>query len=73
MFFVAYSKDGEDVKTRPISFLYNGGPGAATIWLIYAVSVHPSHWSTFHSPDIVFPLLIGVWLVVKGALRASSY
>src|SRR5437660_4748301 len=33
MFFVAYSKDGEDVKTRPISFLYNGGPGAATIWL----------------------------------------
>ena len=33
MFFVAYTKDGEDVKTRPISFLYNGGPGAATIWL----------------------------------------
>src|SRR5438874_539621 len=33
MFFVAYTRDGEDVKTRPISFLYNGGPGAATIWL----------------------------------------
>ena len=33
MFFVAYTKDGEDVKTRPVSFLYNGGPGAATIWL----------------------------------------
>src|SRR5262249_59212069 len=33
MFFVAYTKDGEDVKTRPLSFLYNGGPGAATIWL----------------------------------------
>ena len=31
MFFVAYTKDGEDVKTRPLSFLYNGGPGAATI------------------------------------------
>src|SRR3954464_8367137 len=29
MFFVAYTKDGEDAKTRPISFLYNGGPGAA--------------------------------------------
>ena len=29
MFFVAYTKDGEDVKTRPVSFLYNGGPGAA--------------------------------------------
>lgn len=33
MFFVAYSKEGENVKTRPIAFLYNGGPGAATIWL----------------------------------------
>src|SRR5947209_1364772 len=33
MFFVAYTKDGEDPKTRPVSFLYNGGPGAATIWL----------------------------------------
>ena len=33
MFFVAYTRDGEDVKTRPVSFLYNGGPGAASIWL----------------------------------------
>ena len=33
MFFVAYTKDGEDVRTRPVSFLYNGGPGAASIWL----------------------------------------
>jgi carboxypeptidase C (cathepsin A) len=33
MFFVAYTKDGEDARTRPVSFLYNGGPGAATIWL----------------------------------------
>jgi carboxypeptidase C (cathepsin A) len=33
MFFVAYTKDGEDAKTRPVAFLYNGGPGAATIWL----------------------------------------
>src|ERR1051325_7775497 len=33
MFFVAYTKDGEEPKSRPVSFLYNGGPGAATIWL----------------------------------------
>ncbi|MGE5200019.1 MAG: S10 family peptidase [Rhodospirillaceae bacterium] len=33
MFFVAYTKDGEDAKTRPIAFLYNGGPGSATVWL----------------------------------------
>ena len=33
MFYVAYTKDGDDAKTRPVSFLYNGGPGAATVWL----------------------------------------
>jgi carboxypeptidase C (cathepsin A) len=33
MFFVAYTKDGEDRKSRPVSFLYNGGPGSATVWL----------------------------------------
>jgi carboxypeptidase C (cathepsin A) len=33
MFFVGYTKDGEDVKTRPIAFLYNGGPGSASVWL----------------------------------------
>jgi carboxypeptidase C (cathepsin A) len=33
MFFVAYTREGEDKKTRPLSFLYNGGPGSATVWL----------------------------------------
>jgi carboxypeptidase C (cathepsin A) len=33
MFYVAYTRDGEDPKTRPVSFLYNGGPGSATVWL----------------------------------------
>ena len=42
MFFVVYAKDGEDVKTRPVSFLYNGGPGAATIWL-HMGSFAPKH------------------------------
>jgi len=42
MFFVAYTKDGEEVKTRPLSFLYNGGPGAATIWL-HMGSFAPKH------------------------------
>src|SRR6266849_4372215 len=42
MFFVAYTKEGEDVKTRPVSFLYNGGPGAATIWL-HMGSFAPRH------------------------------
>src|ERR1019366_8480494 len=33
MFYVAYTADGADPKTRPVTFFYNGGPGAATIWL----------------------------------------
>jgi carboxypeptidase C (cathepsin A) len=33
MFYVAYTEDGADPKTRPVTFFYNGGPGSATIWL----------------------------------------
>ncbi|MGB6487567.1 MAG: hypothetical protein WBE91_11845 [Steroidobacteraceae bacterium] len=33
MFYVAYFKDGESPGDRPITFLYNGGPGSATMWL----------------------------------------
>ncbi len=33
IFYVAYTLDGADAGTRPVSFLYNGGPGSATIWL----------------------------------------
>jgi carboxypeptidase C (cathepsin A) len=33
IFYIAYTQDGADPKTRPVTFLYNGGPGAATLWL----------------------------------------
>ncbi len=34
MFYVAYTKDGvRNPAKRPITFLYNGGPGSSTIWL----------------------------------------
>jgi carboxypeptidase C (cathepsin A) len=33
IFFVAYERDRQDVRARPITFSYNGGPGAASIWL----------------------------------------
>ena len=42
MFYVAYTRDGEDPKTRPLSFLYNGGPGSATVWL-HMGSFAPRH------------------------------
>jgi carboxypeptidase C (cathepsin A) len=34
VFYVAYTADvGKDTSTRPVTFLYNGGPGSPTIWL----------------------------------------
>ncbi len=33
IFYVAYTLDGAEAGTRPVSFLYNGGPGSATLWL----------------------------------------
>ncbi|MCO6498203.1 MAG: hypothetical protein J5I50_11145 [Chitinophagaceae bacterium] len=34
MSYVAYFKEGEkDPSKRPITFIYNGGPGSATMWL----------------------------------------
>lgn len=33
IFYTAYTMDGADAKTRPVTFFYNGGPGSATIWL----------------------------------------
>jgi carboxypeptidase C (cathepsin A) len=33
MFYTAYFKKGATPTQRPIVFLYNGGPGSATVWL----------------------------------------
>ncbi len=34
MFYVAYTKDGvHNLADRPVTFLYNGGPGASSNWL----------------------------------------
>ncbi|MCQ9154839.1 S10 family peptidase [Acidomonas methanolica] len=33
MFYVAYFKQGVPAGKRPVTFLYNGGPGSATVWL----------------------------------------
>ncbi|MGH8155921.1 MAG: S10 family peptidase, partial [Rhodanobacteraceae bacterium] len=34
MSYVAYFKQGADPAKRPITFLYNGGPGSSTVWLL---------------------------------------
>lgn len=33
MSYIAYFKDVDDASKRPLTFIYNGGPGSATIWL----------------------------------------
>jgi carboxypeptidase C (cathepsin A) len=46
VFYVAYTEDGADLSRRPVTFLYNGGPGAATIYL---------HMGALGPRRIVFP------------------
>ena len=31
--FIAYQAEGADVATRPVTFVFNGGPGMASAWL----------------------------------------
>lgn len=33
IFYVSYDKDGEDRHKRPITFVFNGGPGSSAAWL----------------------------------------
>lgn len=33
VFLTAYTKDGADPLTRPVTFAFNGGPGSSSVWL----------------------------------------
>jgi carboxypeptidase C (cathepsin A) len=33
VFLTAYTLDGADAGTRPVTFAFNGGPGSASVWL----------------------------------------
>ena len=33
MFYTAYFKSGAAPERRPVTFIYNGGPGSSTVWL----------------------------------------
>ena len=46
MFYAAYFKKGAAPESRPITFVYNGGPGSATMWL---------HLGTFGPRRVVVP------------------
>jgi carboxypeptidase C (cathepsin A) len=53
IFYVAYTEDGVASKVRPITFLYNGGPGSASLWL-HMGSVGPVRVVT-ESPNATGP------------------
>ncbi len=46
MFYAAYFKKDAPANTRPVTFIYNGGPGSPTMWL---------HMGTFGPKRIVTP------------------
>jgi carboxypeptidase C (cathepsin A) len=33
IFYTAYTRNGSDAAARPITFVYNGGPGSSSVWL----------------------------------------
>jgi carboxypeptidase C (cathepsin A) len=52
-FYVAYTQDGADPATRPLTFFYNGGPGSASVWL-HLGSFGPKRLVT-HAPSTELP------------------
>lgn len=33
IFFVAYTRDGQETESRPLTFSFNGGPGSSSVWM----------------------------------------
>ena len=59
MFYVAYFKTGVNAEDRPITFFYNGGPGASTMWL-HMGSLGPKYVETAgdtHLPGAPYKLI----------------
>jgi len=59
MFYVYYAKSGEKPEDRPLTFLFNGGPGSSTIWL-HMGAFGPRRVITadnFHTPAAPYKLM----------------
>ncbi len=59
MFYVAYFKRGIAAPNRPVTFLFNGGPGSATVWL-HMGAFGPRRVITrddTHTPAAPYPLV----------------
>ena len=59
MFYVAYFRKNVRAENRPITFLYNGGPGSASVWL-HMVALGPRRVVTLdheHGPAAPYQLV----------------
>jgi carboxypeptidase C (cathepsin A) len=54
MYFTAYFKQGAPAASRPITFLFNGGPGSSSIWL-HMGAFGPVRVSTADAPNHTRP------------------
>src|ERR1700720_2399479 len=57
--YTAYQLDGADARTRPVTFLFNGGPGASSAWLQlgavgpWRLAIDAEAASSSASPDLL--------------------
>ena len=57
--FTAYQLDGADARTRPVTFLFNGGPGASSAWLQFGaagpwrLAINADAVTSSASPDLL--------------------
>ncbi|MGA7615213.1 MAG: peptidase S10 [Thermoanaerobaculia bacterium] len=77
MFFVAYTHDGAEAASRPLTFAFNGGPGSASLWLHMGalgprkVALEPEGWlppAPYHLTDNPYTPLDVTDLVVVDAI-----
>lgn len=57
--FTAYQLDGADPRSRPVTFLFNGGPGASSAWLQFGaagpwrLAINADAVTSSASPDLM--------------------
>jgi carboxypeptidase C (cathepsin A) len=69
MFYVAYFQRGADAAKRPITFLYNGGPGSSTVWL-HMGAFGPRRVVTAddtHTPAAPYRLVDNAWSLLDAS------
>jgi len=66
VFYTAYTVDGANASTQPVTFIYNGGPGSSTMWLrmgsfgpvrVHAPDAAPSANAPYSITDNPYTLL----------------